>query len=120
MQTRSSLQPRSSYCRVQRGTGPSGSELAQECTPWRRERVSARSLALLLFYAGGLELSRGNRPHAEELWNQVAALAERTHVVSARLYAQHRDVILSIIDGDFETAFGQLEHFVRFGDESGR
>jgi DNA-binding CsgD family transcriptional regulator len=81
--------------------------------------VSARSLALLLFYAGALELSCGDRTRAEELWTQVELLARRTHVVSARLYADHAGVILSIIDGDFEAASGQLEQFVRFADESG-
>ena len=95
------------------------SELARECTRWPRDRVGARSLALLLFFAGSLELSRGDRPRAEELWNQIEELAERTHVVSARLYALHLDVILSIIEGHFEMAFGQLERFVRFADESG-
>ena len=94
-------------------------QLAQKCTRWPRARVSARSLALLLFYAGGLELSRGDRPRAEELWTEVEALAERTHVVSARLYAQHCAAILSIIDGHFDVAFAQLEQFVHFAEESG-
>ena len=94
-------------------------DLAQECTRWPREGVSARNLALLLFYAGGLELAGGDRRRAEELWTQVELLAEQTQVVSARLYAQHRDVILSIIDGHFDVAFAQIEQYLAFADESG-
>jgi hypothetical protein len=80
---------RSAFFPIQ-GGGPQYWEervrLAEESTAWPREGVSVRALALVLWFAGCLQLAQGNRDRAEQLWRQLEELADRTRVVTARLH----------------------------------
>jgi DNA-binding CsgD family transcriptional regulator len=93
--------------------------LAEECTAWVRQGVSAQSVGLVLWFAGSLQLAQGDRATAEELWREVEELAQRTQVVSLKLMVPQRDVILSIVDGHLEDALVQLQKYIRRADELG-
>jgi DNA-binding CsgD family transcriptional regulator len=93
--------------------------VAAEATGWSRQGVSGRTLGMLLWRAGRLQLAEGNRPRAEDLWRQLENLADRTHVVSARSSVLYRDALLAIIDGHLEDALALVRRFVEHADESG-
>ena len=93
--------------------------LAEESTRWPRDGVTARALAVVLFHAGGLELSRGNRARAEELWHQLEELAERRRDGWLMLFALQAGLVLPIIDGDFATSVVRLDRFLHFADDVG-
>ena len=93
--------------------------LAEESTRWPRDGVTARSLAVVLFHAGNLELSRGNRARAEELWNQLEELAERKRDGWLTLFALQAGLTLPIIDGEFESAVVRLDRFLQFAENVG-
>jgi DNA-binding CsgD family transcriptional regulator len=93
--------------------------LAREATGWPRQPVSAQTLSLVLWFAGAFQLAAGERARAEELWQEVEELAERTRVVSVKLMVLERDATLAIVDGHLEDALVQLRRFVERADELG-
>jgi tetratricopeptide (TPR) repeat protein len=93
--------------------------VAEEATSWPRQGVSGRYLGWVLSYAARLQLAEGQRVRAEELWRQLEELADRTHVVTARLCVLLRDINIAIVDGQLEDALVQLRRFVEYADESG-
>jgi DNA-binding CsgD family transcriptional regulator/tetratricopeptide (TPR) repeat protein len=93
--------------------------MADEVTGWPREGVSNQVLGQVLEVAGRIQLAQGARARAEELWWQVQALAERTHLATVNLLLSRRDIILEIIDGHLEEALASLRRFVERADESG-
>jgi DNA-binding CsgD family transcriptional regulator len=93
--------------------------LAEESVGWPREGVSAPTLGLLLSYAARLQLAQGERARAEDLWRQLAELAERTHLALLRTLLAPRDAVLAILDGHLEQAVALLRDSVELADESG-
>jgi len=93
--------------------------LSEESMGWPREHVSGRSLALVLWCAGVFQLAEGHRAHAEELWQEVEAIAERTHVMTAVLFVPQRSVIEAILDGRLEEAIALVGRFIESADERG-
>jgi DNA-binding CsgD family transcriptional regulator len=93
--------------------------LAEEASGWPRQAVSAQTLGHVLEFAGNFQLAAGKRARAEELWREVEELAERTHVVSVKLFVSRRDVILAIVDGHLQDAQVQLRRYVERADELG-
>jgi DNA-binding CsgD family transcriptional regulator len=93
--------------------------LAEEASGWPRQAVSAQTLGHVLEFAGNFQLAVGKRARAEELWREVEELAERTHVVSVKLFVSRRDVILAIVDGHLQEAQVQLRRYVERADELG-
>jgi DNA-binding CsgD family transcriptional regulator len=93
--------------------------LAEEAISWPRQAVSAQTLGLFLWCAGTFQLAEGQRTRAEELWGEVAALAQRTHVVSVTLMVPERDAFLAIMDGHLEEALVQWRQYVGRADELG-
>jgi tetratricopeptide (TPR) repeat protein len=91
----------------------------EEAVAWPRQGVSGRTLAWLLWTAGRLQLAEGERARAEEFWRQLDELADRTHVVTARLGALQRDLTLAAVDGHLEDALTLLERYIGKADESG-
>jgi hypothetical protein len=93
--------------------------LAEECSGWPRQGVRAQTLGQALLYCGTVQLGQGERAQAEELWSQLAELAERTRVVSVGLFAAEREIVLAVVDGRLEQALVLLRRFVDLADESG-
>jgi DNA-binding CsgD family transcriptional regulator len=94
--------------------------LAEEAAGWPRQGVSGRTLGWVLWMAGRLRLAEGERARAEDLWRQLEELADRTHVVTARLCVLQRDAVLAIIDGHLEDALTLLREYVEHAVESGQ
>jgi DNA-binding CsgD family transcriptional regulator len=93
--------------------------LAEECAGWSRQGVSGRILGLALFECGRVRLDQGERARAEELWQQVEELAERTRIGQLSLFSARSEVILAIVDGRLEEALALLRRFVERADETG-
>jgi DNA-binding CsgD family transcriptional regulator len=93
--------------------------LAEEFITWPRAGVSTQTLALVLLYAGRLLLAHGQRARAEDLWRQLAELAERTHVAPVRTLVPACDAILAIVDGHLQNAMTLLRTSVELADEAG-
>src|SRR5262249_45758470 len=93
--------------------------LAEESIGWPREGVSAHTLGLVLLYAARLQLANGQRARAEDLWRDLAELAERTHVAPVSAFVPASDAILAIVDGHLEDAAALLRRSVERADESG-
>jgi DNA-binding CsgD family transcriptional regulator len=93
--------------------------LAREAAVWPRQAVSAQTLSLVLEFAGAFHLAEGERARAEELWQEVEELAERTQVAVLKLEVYRNDVILAIVDGQLEDSVVQLRRFVERADELG-
>jgi DNA-binding CsgD family transcriptional regulator len=111
---------RSAFFLIQGGSAQHWEErvrLADESTGWSREGVSGRTLGLLLWFAGRLQLAQGDRERAEELWRQLEELADRTHVVTARLFVPQRDATVAIVDGQLDDAVTRLGRLVQRSDE---
>jgi DNA-binding CsgD family transcriptional regulator len=66
-----------------------------------------------------VQLAHGQRAKAEELWRQVAELAERMRMATVGFFVAERDVILVIVDGRLEEALVLLRRLVDLADESG-
>jgi predicted ATPase len=98
---------------------PDRLRLAEESTSWPTQGVSGRALGALLFYSGWVLLADGQRAQAEALWRQVEEVAERTNVVTVRLFVAQRDVLLAIVDGRLEETMALLERFVARADVLG-
>jgi DNA-binding CsgD family transcriptional regulator len=93
--------------------------LAEEATTWPRHGVSGRALGMVLWVAGRLQLAEGDRARAEELWEQMDDLAERTNIATVVLYSPQRDLMMAIIDGHLDEALTLSERFVTRSDEFG-
>jgi tetratricopeptide (TPR) repeat protein len=93
--------------------------LADECVGWPRRGVSSQTLGTALWNCGIVQLSRGERARAEELWRQLRELADRTRVASLGLHVRHSEVNLAIADGRFEEALLLIRRFVELADEAG-
>jgi DNA-binding CsgD family transcriptional regulator len=93
--------------------------LAEECARWPRQGVSGQTLGHVLWYCGMVQLAQGERTQAEELWRQLAELAERTRVATVALFVAEREVIMAVIDGRLEEALVLLRRFAELADELG-
>jgi DNA-binding CsgD family transcriptional regulator len=93
--------------------------LVEECVSWPRHGVSGQTLGLALWYGGIVQLARGERARAEDLWRQLEELAVRTRVVTVNHLVAVRDVTLAIVDGRLDEALKLTEGLVELGDESG-
>jgi hypothetical protein len=93
--------------------------LADECAGWPRQGVSTQTLGLALWYCGMVQLTQGERAQAEEIWRQLAELAERTRVATVALLVAEREATLAVIDGRLEEELVLLQRFVDLADELG-
>jgi DNA-binding CsgD family transcriptional regulator len=93
--------------------------LAEECTTLPRQGVGARLLGQALWQCGLVRLEQGERARAEELWRQVAELAERTRAATVGLVEGRSAVILAILDGRLEDALAHMSRYVERADQSG-
>jgi hypothetical protein len=91
-------------------------ELAEECVGWSCEGVSARVVGAVLWMSGCLQLAKGERARAEELWRQIEELAERTHIVTVKLFLPQREATLAIIDGRLEDSLDLVRQYVQRAD----
>ena len=73
----------------------------------------------MLEVAGRIQLARGARARAEELWRQLGELAERTHLVSLRLHLVHVETTKAIVDGRLEHAIVLIRRYAELAEESG-
>jgi DNA-binding CsgD family transcriptional regulator len=78
--------------------------LAEEIVSRSRQGASSRTLASVLTNCGFLFLHAGDRPRAEAIWNEVAALAYRSQDASALLYPLIHEGNLLWLDGRLEEA----------------
>jgi len=90
--------------------------LAQEATSWPRDRVSGPTLARVLWHAGRVALSEGDRSGAVELWQQLEELTRRTNM---GLFVLERDAMLACLDGHLEEALVLLEQLGLMSDSVG-
>jgi DNA-binding CsgD family transcriptional regulator len=93
--------------------------LAEEAAAWPRPRASSHFLGLALWYCGLVRLAQGQRAQAEDLWRQMAELAERTRAATVAPLVPGSDVILATVDGRLGDALALISRFVERGDESG-
>jgi DNA-binding NarL/FixJ family response regulator len=93
--------------------------LAEECAGWPRQGVGSQTLGQALQYCGTVQLAEGERAQAEELWRQLAELAERTRVATVGLFVAEIEIVLATVDGRLEEALVLLRRFVEIADESG-
>jgi DNA-binding CsgD family transcriptional regulator len=93
--------------------------LAEECAGWPRHGASPLTQGQALQYSGAVQLAQGERTQAEELWRQVAALAERTHVGNLRLLVAVHELVLAVVDGRLEQALVLLQRLGTVADELG-
>jgi DNA-binding CsgD family transcriptional regulator/tetratricopeptide (TPR) repeat protein len=94
-------------------------DLVEESRSWAHEGVSAHSRSRMLFYSGSLELARGDRIRAEELWNRLDPLIEETQAPTARMFSFQSRAVLAITDGRLEEAVAVTDRFRRCADELG-
>jgi hypothetical protein len=73
----------------------------------------------MLWMSGVLQISQGERTRAEELWNQLEELAERTHVATISVLLAQRDVTLATLDGRLEDALALARQFVDRAEDAG-
>ncbi|HYW90086.1 MAG TPA: AAA family ATPase, partial [Chloroflexota bacterium] len=93
--------------------------LAEEFASRSHDGVTSRTLGLVLWQLGSLQLANGDRAAAEELWRQVAELATRTHAATVPLMAGQCEIVLAIIDGHLEEALVLLQRFVEQAEDTG-
>jgi hypothetical protein len=93
--------------------------LAKEFTGRSRQGVSSRTLGVLLWECGCIQLSQGDRREAEALWGQTEELAERTHAATLPLLVGQSQVVQAVLDGHLEEALGLLGRFVERADATG-
>jgi tetratricopeptide (TPR) repeat protein len=79
-----------------------------------RPRVGIRSsdLGTCLLGAGTVLLSRGERDRAEQVWDELAQLAERTRDATLKNWAQMRAVVIAYLDGRLDDAVELAESTV--------
>jgi DNA-binding CsgD family transcriptional regulator/tetratricopeptide (TPR) repeat protein len=94
-------------------------QLVGECAGWARQGVSGEALGQVLWICGHVQLAQGERARAEDLWRQVEAVAQRTHVVSVSLRVTMRDAILALVDGHLEDALALARRFVERAYDAG-
>jgi DNA-binding CsgD family transcriptional regulator len=93
--------------------------LAKEFTGRSRQGVSSRTLGVLLWECGCIQLAQGDRREAEALWGQTEELAERTHAATLPLLVGQSQVVRAVLDGHLEEALGLLARFVERADATG-
>jgi DNA-binding CsgD family transcriptional regulator len=93
--------------------------LAKECAGWPRQGVSGQALGYALWFGGLVLLSEGERAQAEDLFRQVAELAQRTRVATVGLFAAGSDAVLAIIDGHLDDALELIRRYIERADEAG-
>jgi DNA-binding NarL/FixJ family response regulator len=93
--------------------------LAKECAGWPRQGVSSQTVGLALWYSGLVLLSEGERAQAEDLFRQVAELAQRTRVATVGLFGAGSDAVLAIVDGRLDDALELVRRYVERADETG-
>jgi DNA-binding CsgD family transcriptional regulator len=93
--------------------------LAEECAGWPRQGVSALTQGQALQFCGAVQLAQVERTQAEELWRQVAELAERTRVANLSLLVAVHEAVCAVVDGRLEEALVLLGRLVNLADELG-
>jgi DNA-binding CsgD family transcriptional regulator len=93
--------------------------LAEECAAWPRLGVSGQTLGQALWYSALVQLAQGERAQAEDLFRQVAELAERTRVATLGLYAAGSEVSLAVVDGHLDDALELIKRYIERADEAG-
>jgi hypothetical protein len=80
--------------------------------------ISGQTLGRALYACGVVQLAQGQRARAQELWRQLAELAERTRAATVGLFAARSEVILASLDGHLDEAVVLLRRLVDYADES--
>jgi DNA-binding CsgD family transcriptional regulator len=93
--------------------------LAKECAGWPRQGLSSQTLGYALWLCGLVLLSEGERAQAEDLFRQLAELAQHTRVATVGLSAAGSDAILAIIDGHLDDALELIRRYIERADEAG-
>jgi serine/threonine protein kinase/tetratricopeptide (TPR) repeat protein len=93
--------------------------LAEEVIQWPREGVTAGHAGTALWIAGHVLLAGGDRAKAEDCWRQMVDIADRTHDATVSLSPLEMDIVVSILDGDFEHALVALRQLVARAEELG-
>ena len=77
-------------------------QLAEEL--WSSSRVGLKSMCMAstLMNIGGVFLSLGQRKRAEEVWNELRRLAQRTGEMIYIVMSLGMDAVLAVMDGRFE------------------
>jgi ATP/maltotriose-dependent transcriptional regulator MalT len=96
-----------------------GLRLAEESAGWSRKGVSGRTLGSFLWISGVLQLAKGDRAGAEEVWRQMEEVAERTHVATVRLLVPQRNATLAFVDGQLEKSLESVGRLIARADELG-
>jgi DNA-binding CsgD family transcriptional regulator len=93
--------------------------LAEEFATRSRDGVSSRTLGLVLWQSGSLQLANGDRAAAEELWRQIRELSARTHAATLPLMVGQCEIVLAIIEGHLDEALVLLQRFVERAEDTG-
>ena len=94
-------------------------QVLDELSQWSGDGVSAHVLGEFLFFAGSLELVRGQRSRGEAVWSQLDNLVARTHLATAKIFSLQRSAVLDIVDGRLEAALENVDRFARIAENAG-
>jgi tetratricopeptide (TPR) repeat protein len=93
--------------------------LAEEVPKLPRQGVNIASVALVLSYAGVTLCGHGRRREAEELWQEVAVIAERTLNPVAQIASLQNTARIQAIDGQLDAAATSVRDMIARGEELG-
>jgi len=94
-------------------------QVAAEAIHWPRDGVNARTLGTTLALAGLVLLDGGQRKTAEQAWNDLKELAERTADPTVGMNVMMTDSWEAQLEGDLEEAARIGEQMIIHGEEHG-
>ena len=94
-------------------------QMALEFSKLSRQRVSARTLGVILHLCGYAQLAIGDRGRAEELWRELEELAGRTRDTDLVLLSLSNEPLTATLNGHLERALESAGHLYTKAKELG-